>query len=119
MSPLPGILKANPGLQKIVMGTFGLPFGLMMVLNCGAELFTGNTAIVTAAVYEGKATWGQLAKNWVFSYLGNLLGSIGLVYILVQAGTLGSATALSVAAAKTSLTFGQVRKSTCNINIHT
>ncbi|CAD7705450.1 unnamed protein product [Ostreobium quekettii] len=103
----PGILQANPGLQKIVLGTFGLPFGLMMVLNCGAELFTGNTAMVTAAVYEGKATWGQLAKNWVFSYLGNLLGSIGLVYLLVQAGTVGNPTALSVAAAKTSLTFGQ------------
>ena len=26
----PGIAKENPGLQKIIMGAFGLPFGLMM-----------------------------------------------------------------------------------------
>lgn len=31
-------------------GAFGLPFGLLMVLICGGELFTGNTALVTAAV---------------------------------------------------------------------
>ena len=31
-------------------GAFGLPFGLLMVLVCGGELFTGNTALVTAAV---------------------------------------------------------------------
>lgn len=103
----PGILQTNPGLQKLVLGTFGLPFGLMMVINCGAELFTGNTAMVTAAVYEGKATWAQLMKNWTWSYLGNLLGSLGFVWILVQAGTMGTAAATGVAVAKTSLTFGQ------------
>lgn len=37
---------------------------------CGAELFTGNTAMLPAAVYEGKATMGQLAKNWIGSYMG-------------------------------------------------
>lgn len=103
----PGILQTNPGLQKIVLGTFGLPFGLMMVINCGAELFTGNTAMVTAAVYEGKATWLQLTKNWFWSYLGNLIGSLAFVWILVQAGTIGTASAAGVAVAKTSLTFGQ------------
>lgn len=46
----PGLLSTNPGLQKMVYGAFGLPFGLLLVLMCGAELFTGNTALVTAAV---------------------------------------------------------------------
>ena len=41
---------SNPGLQKLVYGAFGLPFGLFLVLLCGAELFTGNTALLTAAV---------------------------------------------------------------------
>lgn len=103
----PGILTTNPGLQKLVLGTFGLPFGLMMVINCGAELFTGNTAMLTAAVYEGKATWSQLTKNWIWSYLGNLIGSLGMLWILVQAGTIGTTAATGVAVAKTSLTFGQ------------
>lgn len=47
---------ANPGLQKLLFGLFGLPFGLFMVVVAGGELFTGNTALVTAALIEGKAT---------------------------------------------------------------
>ena len=46
----PGLASSNPGLQKLVYGAFGLPFGLFLVLLCGAELFTGNTALLTAAV---------------------------------------------------------------------
>ena len=33
-------------------GLVGLPFGLLLVLVCGAELFSGNTALVGAAVSE-------------------------------------------------------------------
>ena len=55
----PGLAATNPGLQNIVKGAFGLPFGLMMTLVTGAELFTGNTALVTAAVLEKKATLKQ------------------------------------------------------------
>lgn len=41
----PGIAAENPGLQKIILGAFGLPFGLIMTLVTGGELFTGNTAL--------------------------------------------------------------------------
>ena len=43
-------MQSNPGLQKLVLGLVGLPTGLLMVLVCGGELFTGNTALLTAAV---------------------------------------------------------------------
>ena len=45
-----------------------------MTLVTGAELFTGNTALVTAAVMEGKTTKKDLAKNWIASYAGNFVG---------------------------------------------
>ena len=64
------LLQTNPGLQKILSAAFGLQYGLMMVIVCGAELFTGNTAMMTAAFWEGKATAGQVIKNWVCSYAG-------------------------------------------------
>jgi hypothetical protein len=35
-----------------VCGSFGLPVGLVLVLTCGAELFTGNVAMLAAAVVE-------------------------------------------------------------------
>lgn len=51
-------------------GVFGLPFGLAMVLICGAELFTGNTCSMAVALYEGNINFGDLIKNWVLSYAG-------------------------------------------------
>lgn len=43
-------MQTNPGLQKLVLGAIGLPTGSLMVLVCGAEMFTGNVALLTAAV---------------------------------------------------------------------
>lgn len=43
----PGIAAQNPGLQKLVLGAIGFPTGLIMTLVSGAELFTGNAALVT------------------------------------------------------------------------
>jgi formate/nitrite transporter FocA (FNT family) len=60
-------------------------------------------------VFEGKASLRQLAKNWFFSYLGNLFGSLIMVVLVASTGLLAtSAAPLNVAAAKTSLTFTQV-----------
>jgi len=114
----PGLASANPGLKSIISGAFGLPFGLFMTLMTGAELFTGNTALVTMAVLEGKANLGQLIKSWSASYAGNLVGSLLFAYLVFMGGTLGAAGGASVpvAVAKTSLPFMQafVRGILCN-----
>eukprot|EP00312_Isochrysidales_sp_CCMP1244_P008230 CAMPEP_0196679268 /NCGR_PEP_ID=MMETSP1090-20130531/6952_1 /TAXON_ID=37098 /ORGANISM="Isochrysis sp, Strain CCMP1244" /LENGTH=296 /DNA_ID=CAMNT_0042017489 /DNA_START=27 /DNA_END=917 /DNA_ORIENTATION=- len=103
----PGLAESNPGLHKLVLGAFGLPFGLMMTLLSGAELFTGNTALVTMALIEGKATTAGLVKSWVSSYAGNLAGSLLLAGLVSAAGVLagGGAAAAKVAVAKTSGAF--------------
>ena len=86
------------------MGAFGLPFGLIMTLVSGGELFTGNTALVTGAVMEGKTTTKNLLKNWTASYIGNFVGSILLAYLVYKSGTLGSSPgAVAIATAKCSL----------------
>ena len=46
-----------------MLGLFGLPTGLMMVITAGGELFTGNTAFMTAAVIEGKASVGDVRSS--------------------------------------------------------
>ena len=97
---------SNSGLQKLLQGAFGLPFGLMMTLATGAELFTGNTALVTLALKEGKATWSGLRKSWFFSYAGNFVGSVLLAYLTFWSGTLGaSGASAAVATAKVSSPF--------------
>lgn len=79
-----------------------------MVLVSGAELFTGNTALVTAAYKEGKTSAGALAKNWIASYLGNFVGSLLLAYLVYVSGTLGSLPgAVNIATAKANLSFAQ------------
>jgi formate/nitrite transporter len=113
----PGLAASNPGLQKIILGAFGLPFGLFMTLMSGAELFTGNTALVTMALLEGKATASQLVKSWTASYAGNFVGSILLAALVYLGGTLvGGGASVGVAVAKTSHSFttALVRGILCN-----
>jgi formate/nitrite transporter len=113
----PAIAEANPGLQKIIFGSFGLPFGLIMTLVTGAELFTGKTALVAASVMEGKTTKSELTKSWVASYAGNFVGSLLLAFLAFKSGTLGHAPAsAAIATAKCSLPFQTafVRGILCN-----
>jgi len=114
----PGLAASNPGLQKIILGAFGLPFGLFMTLMTGAELFTGNTALVTMSLLEGKCTMGQLMKSWGASYFGNFIGSVFFAYLVFLGGTLGptGGASVAVAGAKTSLAFvpAFVRGLLCN-----
>ena len=46
------VKATDPGLQKLVYGAFGLPFGLALITICGGELFTANAAMMPAALYE-------------------------------------------------------------------
>jgi len=113
----PGIAAENPGLQKMIFGAFGLPFGLIMTLVTGGELFTGNTALVGAAVMEGKVSKKDLAKNWIASYFGNFVGSLLLAYLAFKSGTLGSGPAsVAIATGKANLPFDVafVRGILCN-----
>jgi len=101
---IPGIKAANPGLQRIIFGSFGLPFGLMLTTVTGAELFTGNTAIVMTSFLSGSTTLSKLLQNWSLAWVGNLIGSLlvaGLFYLsgVIHAGV------VAVASAKASLTF--------------
>ena len=43
-----GIAAANPGLQKLIMALL-FPMNIVMVMICGAELYTGNTATVSGS----------------------------------------------------------------------
>ncbi len=68
---------ATFGIGKILMGSV-FPVGLMMVVMCGAELFTGNCLMVIGAL-DKKIRWGQIWRNWAIVYVGNFIGSILIV----------------------------------------
>ena len=75
-----------------------------MTLVTGGELFTGNTALVTAAYKEGEISAKDLAKSWIFSYVGNFVGSVLLAWLAYKSGTLGNGpAAAAIASAKCSM----------------
>ena len=75
-------LKYN-GMAKFMSGLC-FQMGLTMVTVCGAELFTGNAAVMVVGLWEGTCTFAQLLVNWGTSYVGNLIGSL-LIMGLVDA----------------------------------
>mgnify|MGYP001363874325 CR=1 FL=1 len=99
----------NVGMARMVSGLL-FPAGLIMVILTGAELFTGN-CLIPISVFEGRATFGGMAKNWVAVYIGNFVGSVllaaGTAYfgqMNYSAGGLATFT-IKVAAAKCALPF--------------
>ena len=102
-----------------LIGAALFPVGLMMVILCGAELFTGNN-LLTLALMDKKITAGQMVRNWGIVYIGNLIGSVLLAFLLAKSGLFADAAgerAMAIAAAKTSIPFmpALIRGIFCNI----
>ena len=97
------------GMNKLVGGLV-FCLGLILVVVAGAELFTGNNLIVMAWV-GGKLTLGQVMRNWLIVYAGNLFGSLATVVFMyftrqwVFSDYHVGATALNIANAKVNLPF--------------
>jgi nitrite transporter NirC len=72
----------------VVRMTMGICFGgaLTIVIFAGSELFTGSNLVLTLGVWTGKARWRDLASNWVWTWIGNLLGSVLLAWMVIEAG---------------------------------
>jgi nitrite transporter NirC len=77
---------------KIVMGaSFGI--ALSLVIMAGSELFTGNNMIMTIGSLEKKVTWLDSMNIWIYSFVGNFVGSVVLAGLFVGAGLAKGGTA--------------------------
>lgn len=99
----------NYGLMKFVQGAV-FPVGLILVLVAGADLFTGNT-LIFLGVLEDEIRLSEMLRNWGIVYLGNLVGSLIVAWLVyraglfeISAGRLGGLH-VEIAAAKTALEF--------------
>lgn len=68
------------GVQRVV-GGICFCLGLVLVLCCGCELFTGNSLMMSAKVSK-KITCAQLLKNWSIVWVGNLVGALIAVFLM-------------------------------------
>ena len=91
-----------------LLGGSVFSLGLMLVVVCGAELFTGNSLLANSALH-GEITWGKLFENWGIVILGNLAGSLIFAWLMFESRlwTAGSVAehSLGIAAAKCQLPF--------------
>lgn len=71
----------GPGIAKLIGGAV-FPVGLIAIVLTGMELFTGDCMIVPMAAMMKKITWGAVLKNWVWVYIGNLIGSLAYAYLM-------------------------------------
>jgi formate/nitrite transporter len=99
----------NVGVAKFAGGAL-FPVGLMLVVICGAELFTGNCLMVVPLAGK-EITLKPMLKNWVIVYIFNFVGSILIAFLVFKAGVfemnsgkLGG-TVIKVASAKAALPF--------------
>ena len=73
---------AGSGFESVIAKLLGasiFPIGLMLVVFCGAKLFTGN-CVMTISVFKKEITVRAMLRNWGIVYFANLIGGgiIGL-----------------------------------------
>ncbi|MDW7993854.1 MAG: formate/nitrite transporter family protein [Gemmatales bacterium] len=78
----------SSGAPFVVRLLMGVCFGcaLNYVVFAGAELFTGANLVLTLGVLTRQARVSDLVQNWVWTWLGNLAGSMLLAWMVVQTG---------------------------------
>lgn len=94
-------------LTKVLMGaSFGI--ALSLVIMAGSELFTGNNMIMMAASLDGKVSWKDSIGIWIYSYIGNFIGSFVLGFLFYMTSISGTPVGdfiIKVAAGKMGGTF--------------
>lgn len=105
-------------------GAAVFPVGLMFVVIGGAELFTGNN-LMAVALLDRKIKIQGMLKNWLFVYIGNLIGSVIFAAIIYGSGLLNTssmklgAVAVNAAYQRVTMGFGPaiLRGILCNITV--
>jgi formate transporter len=72
------------GVTKL-LGGLAFSLGLILVVVGGAELFTGNNLMIMAWAGK-KIKTTHVLRNWALVYVGNLVGSISIVFLIFLSG---------------------------------
>ncbi len=75
-----GSVGAGRFLAGVIFAT-----GLMLVILCGGELFTGNM-LIWLGYLEHKVSMRLMLKNWFYVYIGNLIGALLLAWMMNISG---------------------------------
>lgn len=87
-------------------GALVFPIGLIMVVIAGSELFTGNNLMIMSWL-KRKITLKKLLKNWFLVFIGNFIGALLVVLLVVYSGAFDSIAnqVIATTVTKTNLSF--------------
>lgn len=114
----------EPAAIAKLLSALVFPTGLAMVLVAGSELFTGNSLIIVGLLQK-EVKLADMLKNWAVVWVGNLVGSIFVAWLVNIGGQLNlfnngvAVTTMKVAASKCglSLTAALCLGILCNIMV--
>lgn len=109
------------GLARLVIGA-AFSLGLVLVVVCGAELFTGDV-LMTIAWASRRLGGAAMLRVWALVLAGNFIGGVGTAVLVFLSGHLDggngavAATALAIARDKAALGVGDAfwRGVLCNV----
>ena len=79
------LTSSDSPMVKIMMGV-SFVVALSLVIMTGTELFTGNNMVMTEGSLNKGISSKDMCKVWIYSYIGNLLGSILVAVLFVGSG---------------------------------
>lgn len=105
----PELTHGNPSLQRLLSGIM-FPIGLILVVVLGAELFTGNNAMLIPGYMRRDYALSAVIRNWSIVYIGNFIGAVAFTWLLVYFTGLTAAepyhsSIIGIGLAKTSMTW--------------
>lgn len=74
---------AGPGVQRL-LSALAFPVGLFLVVTFGADLFTGNNALLIPALNSRRIGVFAVVKNWTMVWIGNFIGALLFTTLLVS-----------------------------------
>ena len=100
------------------VGACVFPAGIIMVVLCGAKLFTGD-CMLTFPLLKKEIPLSKTALTMLIIYLGNFIGSIIIAIMMVYSGSLDSIKemVINIASTKSQLPFYQsfLKGILCNV----
>src|SRR5258708_19827328 len=78
----PFAAAGSPATKLVMSASFGI--ALTLVIFAGSELFTGNNMFGVVGALSGEVSWANVGRLWGMCYLGSLIGSLFLPWLLAQ-----------------------------------
>src|ERR1700734_2297459 len=70
-----------------LVGAVMFSFGFIIITLLSLELFTGACVMLPFAAFGGRISAGLVLRNWIYVYIGNLIGSLIYAALYAAAST--------------------------------